>query len=246
MSMRTEQSQLPEPGAASSPSGQPEFEIYASCNSIRSNDFEITIRTQASREDIYEAMRTKYVPIALDNIEPIEGGFVLHFPDHISSRFAGDFFHAYWAGTLAGKPDPLSHALTRMGCQSISEVEGILDPQFYSDLIHRYYDKIDKGDVEWVIAMFAPAAIYERADAKLDGHDAIAEFYRSGRKITGTHLIDEPIVSGDTVIVRGVFDGKGADGSSKHVRFSDIWRFEGRLVVSRQTYLALGSSYVKE
>src|SRR5690606_33413021 len=101
---------------------------------------EVMLRTSASKEEIYELMRTQLVPIAMDKIEPVEGGFILHFPDHVSGGFAGQFFHAYLAAVLTGQDDPVSATLTGMNVSAMTEAEGLLDPDFYRDLIERYYD----------------------------------------------------------------------------------------------------------
>lgn len=114
-------------------------------------------------------------------------------------------------------------------------------------LIREYYSKVDSGDLDWVLALFAEESEYLRADACYPDKRAITEFYRVDRKIVGVHTLNRLYESGDTVIVDGVFDGAGADGAEKHVSFADFWQFDAHhLVCSRKTYLAVGSNIVKD
>lgn len=110
-----------------------------------------------------------------------------------------------------------------------------------------YYPRVDAGDVEWVIDMFAEHSEYQRADEPYIGKQAIADFYRRDRKITGKHRLEYVIGDENAVIANGVFEGFGADGSAKKIGFADVWVFDDTgLVTSRKTYLAAGSSYVKD
>ena len=116
------------------------------------------------------------------------------------------------------------------------------------DIVAAYYPRIDAMDVDWVMALFAPGAIYRRADACYEGFAAIDHFFRVARKIRGRHVI-ERLWSDDasrTVFVTGLFEGQGVEGDARQAGFADIWYFgEGDLVDFRQTYLALGHAYVE-
>ena len=115
------------------------------------------------------------------------------------------------------------------------------------DIVRAYYPKVDAGDVEWVINLFAETGVYERADAVYDGKAAIADFYRGDRKIRGRHSLENIVADGDTIIVNGVFEGFGADDSPKKIAFADAWKFDDAgKVASRKTYLAIGADYVKD
>lgn len=114
------------------------------------------------------------------------------------------------------------------------------------DTTREYYAKVDAGDTEWIVAMFAKEARYRRADADYVGQAAIAEFYREGRKIRGKHTIENLYATGNVVVVQGTFVGQGAKGNPKKVRFCDVWLFQDTCVKLRETYLALGSDYVRE
>ncbi|MEM6935905.1 MAG: nuclear transport factor 2 family protein [Pseudomonadota bacterium] len=111
----------------------------------------------------------------------------------------------------------------------------------------KYYNRVDAGDVDWVINLFAEDAVYDRASEVYKDRTAIEQFYRSERKIDGRHTLTNVASSNDTVLVDGEFQGCGADGSSKKIGFADCWRFnEAGKVTSRNTYLAIGSDYVRD
>ncbi len=113
--------------------------------------------------------------------------------------------------------------------------------------VRDYYPKIDEGNVDWILALFAEGAHYLRADAGYLGKKEIAQFYEKDRKIKGKHSLESVFSTEDKVAVNGVFEGVGGDGSPKKISFADFWSFnEFGLVISRKTYLAIGSDYVKE
>jgi ketosteroid isomerase-like protein len=116
-----------------------------------------------------------------------------------------------------------------------------------TDIVRDYYPRIDRMDVEGILQLFAPTAVYDRAGALYVGLPSIATFYREARRIRGTHSI-EHLVEDEArraVMVMGRFEGKGADGSSKAIDFADLWQFdESKSVCLRRTYLALGHTYV--
>jgi len=119
-------------------------------------------------------------------------------------------------------------------------------PQGGQDLIIDYYRRIDRSDLDWVLALFSPQAVYERADATYAGIAAISRFFREQRRIRGEHVIEQMWTDADSVVAMGEFRGTGEAGDARRVRFADVWRFgrNGR-VVRRQTFLALGHGYVE-
>jgi ketosteroid isomerase-like protein len=114
-----------------------------------------------------------------------------------------------------------------------------------ADIVRLYYEKIDQQDVDWVIGIFARDSQYQRADSVYDGKDAIAQFYRTGRKIRGAHTVAGILNTGEQVVAHGKFTGFGSDGKVLDVGFCDIWTFKDSAVSLRQTYLALGADFVK-
>ena len=122
-----------------------------------------------------------------------------------------------------------------------------MTPADLEAIVTDYYSRVDSEDVDWVLALFAEDAVYDRADARYVGKDAITRFYRGERKILGAHRLETVTATERTVMVNGVFAGVGHDGSAKCVGFADVWEFaDTGLIANRKTYLALGSGYVKE
>ena len=121
-----------------------------------------------------------------------------------------------------------------------------MDKMNRHDTIAEYYPRIDAGDVDWVLALFAEDAVYDRADQRIEGAARLDRFYTSQRKISGVHTIDNIFDCGDHVIVVGQFSGVGEAGDARVVRFADIWHFdEDDKISHRQTFLALGQEYVR-
>lgn len=113
--------------------------------------------------------------------------------------------------------------------------------------VRHYYERVDANDIEWVSALFADHAIYERADSRFVGKTAIREFFAVHRKIRGVHSLEQIwSVEDDVVVVKGCFNGVGADGEPRSIGFSDIWYFDaGGRVSKRQSYLAIGHEYIE-
>ncbi|MFE0013742.1 nuclear transport factor 2 family protein [Mesorhizobium sp. NPDC059054] len=118
----------------------------------------------------------------------------------------------------------------------------------HCDQIVRYYQDVDRQDIDAVMALFAEEAIYVRADARYVGRAEIEHFYRNLRMIRGVHTLDRtcPQESAKRVFVTGQFEGQGANQTSRLVRFTDVWEFDDQdKVLRRETYLALGHTYVE-
>jgi ketosteroid isomerase-like protein len=115
-------------------------------------------------------------------------------------------------------------------------------------LIAEYYPHIDRVDTDWVLALFAPDAVYDRADRTYAGIEAIGRFFREERQIRGEHRVERLWADPATrsVFVTGRFEGHGAAGDARSVGFADVWEFDaaGR-VKHRQSYLSLGHAYVE-
>ena len=113
--------------------------------------------------------------------------------------------------------------------------------------IQEYYRRVDANDIDWVVDLFADDAVYARANSRFEGKETIAGFFRSDRKIRGTHGIESTCAIDDLVFAKGEFVGVGDAGDDRRVRFFDVWQFEpGGKVTLRETYLALGHEYVRD
>lgn len=107
------------------------------------------------------------------------------------------------------------------------------------DAVRRYYDLVDAGDVEGVLACFADNAVYHRPGyAPMEGREALAAFYGGERVIAeGRHALDVVLVDGSSVAVQGRFVGTLKDGSGATVGFADFWVLdEERRAVTRYSY----------
>jgi len=111
---------------------------------------------------------------------------------------------------------------------------GTADPQVVRD----YYDYVDDGDYEALFELFAEDVSYERpGQPSLSGIESFREFYLEDRPLDdGRHEILDLAVDGDTVVVRGRFEGE-QDGEPVSFGFADFHRFDGDgEITERWTY----------
>ncbi|MDO5627380.1 MAG: nuclear transport factor 2 family protein [Mobilicoccus sp.] len=93
--------------------------------------------------------------------------------------------------------------------------------------VERYYRLVDADDVDGLVDLFAPDAVYRRPGYEpLVGHDALRAFYEGDRVIeSGAHTVDHTVVGEESVAVHGRFEGVLRDGSSASLRFADFFTF---------------------
>lgn len=105
--------------------------------------------------------------------------------------------------------------------------------------VHRYYTLVDSGDVDGLVGLFAPQAVYRRPGYEpLVGRDDLRAFYQGERVIdSGVHSVEQTVVGEDAVAVHGTFEGVLKDGSKTSLRFADFYTFDadGRFA-SRDTF----------
>lgn len=91
-----------------------------------------------------------------------------------------------------------------------------------------YYELVDAGEVDGVLAWFAVDAVYHRPGyPPMQGREALQSFYGGERVIvSGAHRLDEVLVDGPSVAVRGRFEGILKDGSSVSIGFADFIRYD--------------------
>lgn len=104
--------------------------------------------------------------------------------------------------------------------------------------VRRYYDRVDAGDLEGLLALFHPEVVYERGGhPAIVGLDALARFYREQRLIReGRHELLDVIAEGERVAVRGRFAGVLRSGEPVAVRFADFHHFRDGLIWRRYSY----------
>lgn len=95
--------------------------------------------------------------------------------------------------------------------------------------VRRYYERVDAGAVEGVLDCFAGDAVYHRPGYEpMVGRAALAAFYGGERVISdGRHELDQLVVDGRRVAVRGRFVGTLKDGSAVRVGFADFFVLDG-------------------
>lgn len=88
-----------------------------------------------------------------------------------------------------------------------------------------YYERVDAADVDGVLDCFAEDAVYHRPGYDpMVGRAALSSFYDGERVIAdGRHELDELLVDGRQVAVRGRFVGTLKDGSPARVGFADFF-----------------------
>ena len=107
-----------------------------------------------------------------------------------------------------------------------------------AQLTRRYYDLVDSGDHETMLTLFADDVIYERGGTEpIRGIEAMRRFYAGERIIAqGRHELDQILVQGDWVVVRGRFNGRLKDGQEVAVRFADFHQVRDGRIQRRYTY----------
>jgi len=120
-----------------------------------------------------------------------------------------------------------------------------MTPDQIRSLVTEYYARIDGQDIDWVMDFFGEDASYIRADTTFRNRREIEAFYRGSRKIRGTHTLDQISVDQNLAFVTGCFNGHGENDSPRSVGFCDQWQLRDGQARFRQTWLALGSNYVR-
>jgi ketosteroid isomerase-like protein len=106
------------------------------------------------------------------------------------------------------------------------------------DIAFAYYDAVDDGDNERLLAMFHPDVVYRRGGYPvIKGSEALRDFYENVRIIEhGKHHVDSIICDHEEVAVRGRFTGTARDGRPLDIGWADFMTFHGGLIRERVTY----------
>ncbi|MEZ7154957.1 nuclear transport factor 2 family protein [Streptomyces sp. MAD19A] len=101
-------------------------------------------------------------------------------------------------------------------------------PEFHlvaAEAVRRYYQLVDHGDIDGLIALFAPTAEYRRPGYEtLRGHAELERFYREERVIEeGRHTVTSLLVADADVAVEGKFQGTLRDGTETSLDFADFF-----------------------
>ena len=105
--------------------------------------------------------------------------------------------------------------------------------------VRRYYELVDQGDVEGLVALFDPDAVYQRPGyPPLHGTEELLRFYSSQRVIKeGKHILDTVVAHGGDIAVQGEFHGTLHSGETVETRFADFFHCNpDGTVARRETY----------
>lgn len=92
-------------------------------------------------------------------------------------------------------------------------------------VVRRYYTLVDAHDVDGLLDLFAPDAVYHRPGYEpLVGREELERFYSTDRVIaSGEHTVRTLVTDGDQVAAHGEFAGTLKDGSPVSLRFADFF-----------------------
>ncbi|MHA1543543.1 MAG: nuclear transport factor 2 family protein [Alphaproteobacteria bacterium] len=117
----------------------------------------------------------------------------------------------------------------------------------YSKIALEYYTQVDAKNYAWVVNMFAPDGVYDRAGGLIKGHTELRKFYQGVRKIKITHGDLKVWDCGRDIFVEGSFSGEGADGTARAGQFADHWTFnDAGKVKLRRTSLFTGAGSIRD
>jgi len=94
------------------------------------------------------------------------------------------------------------------------------------NVVRRYYELVDQGDVDGLVALFGPEAVYHRPGyPPLCGKEELLRFYSAQRVIKeGKHVLGTVVAHDDEVAVHGEFHGTLHSGEMVETRFADFFR----------------------
>lgn len=97
------------------------------------------------------------------------------------------------------------------------------------DLVRSYYERVDVDDVDGILELFAPDAVYRRPGYEpMRGREAMEAFYRDERVIDhGRHTVVTVTEQMPRVVVSGTFTGTLKNGSRITLEFADFFTLGG-------------------
>jgi ketosteroid isomerase-like protein len=109
-----------------------------------------------------------------------------------------------------------------------------MDPE---SVARRYYEVVDAGDYDALVALFSTDVTYERpGQPAIEGESALRRFYEAERPLSdGEHELHSVVADGDTVAVRGTFRGR-QDSERVELGFADFHEVEDGEIVRRYTF----------
>lgn len=116
-------------------------------------------------------------------------------------------------------------------------MERVTAAQSLAGIVRSYYDHVDAGRLDELLALFHEEVVYERQGTPtIIGLPALRRFYEEERVIaSGAHFLDQVLPGVDWVAVRGRFAGLLRDGRRVELRFTDWHHFEDGRIVRRES-----------
>ncbi|MGB3440890.1 MAG: nuclear transport factor 2 family protein [Actinophytocola sp.] len=108
-----------------------------------------------------------------------------------------------------------------------------------TERVRRYYEYVDAGQVDELLGLFEPDAVYHRPGyPPMTGRAAMEAFYRGERVISsGAHTLSRMTVDDAGAAVHGQFAGVLKDGREVSLRFADFFVVgEDGLFARRDTF----------
>lgn len=101
------------------------------------------------------------------------------------------------------------------------------DTDRFEQIVREYYDRVDAEEYEELFDLFADDVTYERPGQEtIEGMDEFRSFYLDERSLEdGDHDVEELLVDGRQVAVRGTFEGR-QNGDAVSLGFADFHRFD--------------------
>jgi len=102
--------------------------------------------------------------------------------------------------------------------------------------VRDYYAYVDASETDALVALFAPDVVYDRpGQASIRGRAALRAFYENERPLSdGRHELHQLVADGETVAVRGRFEGRQA-GEPVGFGFADFHEFDDEGLITRRT-----------
>lgn len=103
--------------------------------------------------------------------------------------------------------------------------------------VHRYYDALDRDDLEAVLECFSGDALYRRPGyGDITGTDQLRSYYASDRKLAaGRHLVREVLVDGQRAAAQGMYEGQLKGGERTTMGFGAFFGFDALGRISEHT-----------
>lgn len=94
--------------------------------------------------------------------------------------------------------------------------------------VQAYYDALDAGDIDAVLAGFSGDVLYRRPGYdRVVGLEALRRYYASDRKLApGRHVVRSMVVEGNQVAAHGEYDGELREGGPRSVGFAAFFVFD--------------------